>query len=74
MPTRYYTFLEFIEAVGSEMVMMLSIVSMKIEKECVTFNVQKEGWYFDRESEDTTIDGFGRTLGSSCLYPLSIYT
>ena len=72
MPTRYYTFLEFIEAVGSEMVMMLSIVSMKIEKECVTFNVQKEGWYFDRESEDTTIDGFGRTLGSSCLYPLSI--
>ena len=59
MPTRYYTFLEFIEAVGSEMVMVLSIVSMKIEKECVTFNVQKEGWYFDRESEDTTIDGFG---------------
>ena len=69
MPTRYYTFLEFIEAVGSEMVMMLSIVSMKIEKECVTFNVQKEGWYFDRESEDTTIDGFGWTPGSNYLHP-----
>ena len=74
MPTRYYTFLEFIEAVGSDMLNVLSIVSMKIEKEYVTFNVKKEGWYFDRVSEDTTIDGFGWTLGSSCLYPLLIYT
>ena len=74
MPTRYYTFLEFIEVVNNEMVMVLSIVSMKIEKEYVTFNVQKEGWYFDHKSEDTTIDGFGWTLGSSCLHPLLIYT
>ena len=32
MSTGYYTIIEFIEAVNSEMVMMLSIVSMKIEK------------------------------------------
>ena len=59
MPTRYYTFLEFIEAVGSEMVMVLSIVSMTIEDKCVKFNVQGEGWYFERDSDNTTVDGFG---------------
>ena len=59
MFTEYYSFLEFIESIGSEMVKVLSIVSIMIENEYVTFNVQREGWYFDRESEDTTIDGFG---------------
>ena len=68
-PTGYYTFLEFIESIGSEMVKVLSIVSMMIEEEYVTFNVQKERWYFDRESEDTTIDGFDRTPGSNYLHP-----
>ena len=68
-PTGYYSFLEFIEAVGSEMVKVLSIISMMIEEEYVTFNVQKERWYFDRESEDTTIDGFDRTPGSNYLHP-----
>ena len=61
MPTGYYTFLEFIESIGREMVKVLSIVSMKIEKEYVTFNVQREGWYFDHDSDNTTIDGFGWT-------------
>ena len=68
MFTEYYTFLGFIEAVGSEMVKVLSIVSIMIENEYVTFNVQREGWYFDRESEDTTIDGFGWTPGSNYLH------
>ena len=69
MFTEYYTFLGFIEAVGSEMVKMLSIISMMIEEEYVTFNVQRERLYFDRESEVTTIDGFGRTPGSNYLHP-----
>ena len=68
-PTGYYTFLEFIESIGSEMVKVLSIISIMIENEYVTFNVQREGWYFDRESEDTTIDGFGWTPGSNYLHP-----
>ena len=41
------------------MVNVLSIVSMMIEDRCVTFNVQGEGWYFERDSDNTTIDGFG---------------
>ena len=59
MPTGNYTLLEFIEAVNNEMLNVLSIVSMKIEKEYVKFNVQREGWYFDNDSDNTTIDGFG---------------
>ena len=39
MPTYYYTFLEFIEAVGSEMVNVLPLVSITIEEEYVKFNV-----------------------------------
>ena len=61
--------LEFIESIGSEMVKVLSIISMMIEEEYVTFNVQRERLYFDRESEVTTIDGFGRTPGSNYLHP-----
>ena len=72
MPTGYYTLLEFIEAVNNEMLNVLSIVSMKILKEYVKYNIQREGWYFDRESDNTTIDGFGWTPGSNYLYPLSI--
>ena len=70
--SEYYTFLEFIEVVNNKMFIVLSIVSMKIEKKYVTFNIQKEGWYFDRESEDTTIDGFGWTPGSNYLHPYTI--
>ena len=43
------------------MVNVLSIVSMTIEDKCVKFNVQGEGWYFERDSDNTTIDGFGWT-------------
>ena len=69
MFSEYYTFLEFIEVVNNKMFIVLSIVLMKIEKEYVTFNIQREGWYYDRESEDTTIDGFGWTPGSNYLHP-----
>ena len=59
--TGYYTYLEFIEAVGAEMDKVITTVSMTIEDKYVRFNVEEEGWYFDRGSEDTTIDGFGWT-------------
>ena len=72
MFSEYNTFLEFIVVVNNKMFIVLSIVSMKIEKKYVTFNIQREGWYFDRESEDTTIDGFGWTPGSNYLHPYTI--
>ena len=59
LPTGYYTFTEFIEAVGAEMVKVLPLTSMTIEDDHVRFNVQgSESWYFDRSSVNTTIDGF----------------
>ena len=58
LPTGYYTFSEFIEAVGAEMVKVLPLTSMTIEDDHVRFNDQSESWYFDRSSVDTTIDGF----------------
>ena len=41
------------------MTKVLPLVSMTVKDRYVQFNV--DGWYFDRESEDTTIDGFGWT-------------
>ena len=61
MPTGYYTFSEFIEAIGVEMVKVLPLISMTIEDDHVRFNDQSNSWYFDRTSIDTTIDGFGWT-------------
>ena len=61
LPTGYYTFSEFIEAVGNEMVKVLPLISMTINEDHVRFNDQSESWYFDRSSVDTTIDGFGWT-------------
>ena len=61
MPSKYYTFSEFIEAVGVEMVKVLPLTSMTIEDDHVRFNDQSNSWYFDRSSVDTTIDGFGWT-------------
>ena len=58
LPTGYYTFGEFIEAVGAEMVKVLPLTSMTIEDDHVRFNDQSESWYFDRASVDTTIDGY----------------
>ena len=43
MFSEYYTFLEFIVVVSNKMFIVLSIVSMKIEKKYVTFNIQREG-------------------------------
>ena len=57
----YYTFSKFIEAVCSEMVNVLPFVSMTIEDKYVAFNVQRERWFFDFDSDNTTIDGFGWT-------------
>ena len=62
LPVGYYMFSEFIEAVGAEMVKVLPLVSMTIEDDHVRFNVLADGWYFDRSSVDTTIDGFGMVL------------
>ena len=62
MPTGYYTFSKFIEAVDSEMVKVLPRVSMTIEDDHVRFNVTSDkSWHIDRTSVDTTIDGFGWT-------------
>ena len=64
MPTGYYTFSEFIEAVGVEMVKVLPLVSVTISEDHASFNITKNSvppWYFDRVSFDTTIDGFGWT-------------
>ena len=59
MPTGYFTFSEFIEAVGSEMVNVLPLVSMTIEEEYVKYDIIGELWYFDCECYDTTMNGFG---------------
>ena len=61
IPTGYYTYLEFIEAVGVELSKVITTISMTIEDKYVKFNVEGNEWYFDRESDDTTIDGFGWT-------------
>ena len=60
IPTGYYTYLEFIEAIGTELSKVITTVSMTIEDKYVKFNAQ-DGWYFDRDTTDTTIDGFGWT-------------
>ena len=46
---------------GSEMVKVLPFVSMTIKEEDVKFNVQEHGWYFERDSNNTTIDNIGWT-------------
>ena len=58
MPTYYYTFSEFIDAVGCEMVKVLPLISMTIEEEYVKFSVQGELWYFDRVSNNIAMDDF----------------
>ena len=40
---------------------MLPLVLMTIEDKYVKFNIQGNGWYSDRESDDTTTDKFGWT-------------
>ena len=61
MPTGYYTYLEFIEAVGSEMMKVLTIVSMAIiEEEYVKLNVQEEGvTLIVKVTTRRWMDGFG---------------
>ena len=61
MSIGYYFYLEFIDALGSEMVKVFPLVLMTIEEEYVELNVQEDGWHFDRESDDTTMNGFGWT-------------
>ena len=58
MPTYYYTFSEFIDAVGSEMVNVLSLISITIEEEYVKFSVKGELWYLDRVSNNIKMDDF----------------
>ena len=59
IPIGYYTYLKFIEAVGVELSKMIPTISITIEDKYVKFNVEGNGWYFDRDTTDTTIDGFG---------------
>ena len=63
MPTGYYyIYLEFIDAMGNEMMNMFPLVSLTFdEEEYVRFNVQEEGWYFDLESVDMMLDRFDWT-------------
>ena len=59
IPTGYYTYDEFIEAIDIELGEVVSLVSTIIEDEYVIFNIQGDGWYFDHENDNTTIDKFG---------------
>ena len=72
MSTGYYSYLEFIEAVGSEMVKVLPLVSMTIEKEYVNsmFN-ENCGILIVKVTTRRSMVLIG-LLGSNCLYPYSI--
>ena len=59
IPTGYYTFIEFIEAIDIELGEVVSLVSTTIKNEYVVFYTQGDGWYFDHENDNTTIDKFG---------------
>ena len=49
------------EAVCVELGKVITLVSITIQDEYMILNVQEEDWYFDRESDNTNIDGFGWT-------------
>ena len=61
VPTGYYTFTEFYEAVGREMVKVIPLVRMRIHTEYIEFQCSTIGWYFDRSSANTTINNYGWT-------------
>ena len=72
MPTEYYTFFEFIEAVGVAMVKVLPLISMTIEDDYVRFNDESNSWYFDRTSVDTRSMVLVGLHSSNCHHRLTI--
>lgn len=61
IPTGYYTFAEFIEAVRDELTKVIPVVSTQTTTQYITFNVTNTNCYFDRASADTTINNYGWT-------------
>lgn len=61
IPTGYYTFAEFIEAVRDELTKVIPVVSTQTTTQYVAFNVTNTNCYFDRASADTTINNYGWT-------------
>ena len=72
MPTGYFTFSEFIEAVGVDIVKVLPLISMTIEDNHVRFNDQSnESWYFDLVLTRRSMVLVG-LHGSNCHHRLAI--
>ena len=61
IPTGYYTFADFIEAVRDELTKVIPVVSTQTTTQYVAFNVTNTNCYFDRASADTTINNYGWT-------------
>ena len=61
IPTGYYTFAEFIEAVRDELTKVVPVVSTQITTQYVAFNTTNTNYYFNRASTDTTINNYGWT-------------
>ena len=61
IPTGYYTFTEFIEAVRDELTKVVPVVSTQITTQYVAFNTTNTNYYFNRASTDTTINNYGWT-------------
>ena len=57
VPTGYYTFTEFYETVGREMVKVIPLERMKIHTEYIEYQCSGN-WYFDRSSTNTTINKY----------------
>ena len=72
MPTGYYSYLEFIEAVGVETVKVLPFVSMTIEEEYVNSMFKKKGSILIVKVTTRRWMVLIGLLGSNCLYPYSI--
>ena len=60
IPSAYYTFTQFYEAVGTELIKVIPITRMKIHTEYIEYECS-ENWYFDRSSVNTTINNFDWT-------------
>lgn len=72
IPTGYYSYLEFIEAVGSETVKVLPLVSMTIEEEYANSMFKKKGGILIVKVTTRRWMVLIGLLGSNCLYPYSI--
>lgn len=57
IPSAYYTFTQFYEAVGTELNKVIPITRMRIHTEYIEYECS-QNWYFDRSSANTTIDKY----------------